>query len=114
MVIKLTPVTVGAPRSLAAAAIRRLVEEIDRKIAGNLVAGTRSVDMGPPKLMRAATMGKADDLKRAHGTIMAESVSQRVDPMTVPATGETALAPHTGPGAGITRLAGAPHYCWKT
>ena len=52
-------------------------------------------------------MGKADDLKRAHGTIMAESVSQRVDPMTVPATGETALAPHTGPGAGITRLAGA-------
>ena len=49
-------------------------------------------------------MGKADDLKRSHGAIMAESAAKRVDPMTANTTSE---APHTGPGAGITRLAGA-------
>jgi ParB family chromosome partitioning protein len=45
-------------------------------------------------------MGKADDLKRSHGIIMAESAARRVDPMTTTDV-------HTGPGAGITRLAGA-------
>jgi chromosome partitioning protein len=34
-VIKMTPVTVGAPRSLAAAAIRRLVDEIDARVLSN-------------------------------------------------------------------------------
>ena len=38
---------------------------------------------------------------------MAESVSQRVDPMTANATDAGVTAPYTGPGAGITRLAGA-------
>lgn len=41
-VIKMTPVTIGAPRSLAAAAVRRLVEEIDARILA-----PRIVDASP-------------------------------------------------------------------
>jgi len=60
-------------------------------------------------------MGKADDLKKSHGVIMAESAARRVDPMATtdaPADASAGASsgvqsPHTGPGAGITRLAGA-------
>jgi len=39
-VIKMTPVTIGAPKSVATAAIRRLVEEIDRRIYRHLDVDT--------------------------------------------------------------------------
>ena len=40
-VIKMVPVTIGTPKSIAAAAIRRLVDEIDRRIYQHLGADTR-------------------------------------------------------------------------